>query len=299
MSGEKPLPLPDVLPGEQPELGGGLSIDLIPRGAGNLKQSLTPYKWKRLSKGVRLRAGWKCEACGAASADPKHADLTCHERWVWDEQAGWQRLARLMSLCLKCDAVTHYHHHAAKRDGDVGEMIEHLASVRGWSIEGAREYVRSQESEWERRSTVEWQMDRSILVSTGLISEKEAVEEAPELLARILDVDGHEFLEMSEKAEHQADLYAEHSDTVSLDLLFGEDAHRFIYVAYETGGRWVGVVRRPYVSAHADNLGDLENELLLRVAERTGVREVDVRLYSELLQGEFGEDVLIRALHSS
>lgn len=299
MSGEKPLPLPEVMPGEQPELGGGLSIDLIPRGAGNLKQLLTPYKWKRLSKGVRQRAGWKCEACGAVSVDPRHADLTCHERWVWHEQVGWQRLTRLMSLCLKCDAVTHYHHHIAKRDGNVGEMIEHLATVRGWSIEEAHDYVRNQESEWERRSKIEWRMDRSILVSTGLISAEEAVEEGSEILARIFEDGGFEYVELSEKAEHQANLYADHVDTIPMDLLFGEESHRFFYVGYETDGRWVGIVHSPYIAAHADSHGELEDKLLRMVAEHTGLLEVDVRLSSELLHADFGEDVLLRALYSS
>lgn len=297
MSGEKPLPLPEELPGEMRTLGGGLSIDLVPRSAGNLKLSLSPYKWKRLSKGVRQRAGWKCEACGKESSDPQHADTTCHERWVWHEESGWQRLTRLMALCLKCDAVTHFHHHASQRGGDVDELLEHLATVRGWSLDEARAHLREQEEVWERRSGIRWLMDRNLLVPTGLIAPEDAVEDKPQLWARMTRAaDGTMEVEISEDAEAQAAFIESCEEVLPHDQLFGRDEERFCYVAYETAGRWVGIVREPFWVADADSLEELEECLVWEVAEEAGVPAERVRLYSQLLTADSVEETLIDLL---
>lgn len=171
MSGESPLVLPYELPGEDRNFGGGLTVDLIPSSAWgqNARDELKRYRWRRISRGARIRAGGKCETCGYASREENHSDLLCHERWVWDESSGEQRLIRLMSLCRKCDAVTHIGYYRTQHGGDDTEPLAHLAQVRGWSVEQARDHMRDAESEWDRRSKVEWKMNLDILASTGLL----------------------------------------------------------------------------------------------------------------------------------
>lgn len=298
MSGAKPLPLPSQLPGENRALGGGLIVDLIPTSAGNLRNSMSEYKWSRLSRGVRLRAGWACEACGAESQDEKkHADTTCHERWVWDESSGWQRLTRLMALCVDCDAVTHLQHHREMRDGDDSELIEHLARVRDWSLTEAREHVRDREEERDQRSTVRWKMDRNLLVSTGLVSKEEAVEDEEELLLKIVgdedDEDGDVWL--TEEASGHRQLFVDLGPEVQTDLLFGPPEVRFFYVSYETNGRWVGVLLDPYWATDADDVSGLESKLIRHIAQERDLGEREVRLYSECLDSESAEDILLRA----
>ena len=120
MSGEKPLNFPEQLQGEDRNFGGGLSVDLIPEPAWeqSVKRRLSQYWWRRLSRGVRQRADWRCEICGDPEDATQNRYLSCHERWDWQEDLGVQRLARLMALCVSCDAVTHLGYYLIYHDDD-------------------------------------------------------------------------------------------------------------------------------------------------------------------------------------
>lgn len=171
MSGAKPIALPDALPGEDRGYGGALCVDLVPRSAWgqSVRSVLSKHRWQRLSRGIRRRAEGSCEACGMVSSDTMLADLACHERWQWDEQAGVQRLARLMSLCQACDAVTHLGYYRTQHDGDDGVPRAHLARIRGWSAQEVAAHIEEAESSWDRRSQIDWQLDIEILRPTGLL----------------------------------------------------------------------------------------------------------------------------------
>lgn len=167
MSGEKPLDLPAQLPGEDRTFGGGLIVDLIPESAfrQSVKRELSPYWWRRLSRGARKRADWRCEICGDPEDATQNRYLSCHERWDWQEDRGVQWLARLMALCVSCDAVTHLGFYLVDHDDDSIPRA-HLAKARGWSEEQVDEHIRQAWDLWRHRSQFEWTMDLSILADT-------------------------------------------------------------------------------------------------------------------------------------
>ncbi|EQD31721.1 hypothetical protein B2A_13732, partial [mine drainage metagenome] len=74
--------LPTVLPGEERGFGGNtLFVDLVPQTAWftNVRSAVSRGDWDRLRKHVYVRAGNKCEVCGASGR------LEAHERWEYDE----------------------------------------------------------------------------------------------------------------------------------------------------------------------------------------------------------------------
>ncbi|MGD9531334.1 DUF5710 domain-containing protein [Pseudonocardia sp.] len=97
-------PIPEVLPGEDRTFGGALFVDLIPRTCWftNVRTCVTPQDWERLRRPIFRRAGYTCEACGAAEDRGVRRWLEAHERWDFDERTGVQSLRRLISLCSPC-----------------------------------------------------------------------------------------------------------------------------------------------------------------------------------------------------
>lgn len=167
MSGEKPLALPECLPGEDRTFGGGLIVDLVPETAWgqSVKNQLSRYWWRRVSRGVRKRADWACEICGDPEDATQNRYLSCHERWDWEDDHGVQRLARLMALCVACDSVTHLGRYLVDHDDD-SVPRRHLAAVRGWSDEQTTRHIKQAWNLWRQRSTRSWTMNAAILAQT-------------------------------------------------------------------------------------------------------------------------------------
>lgn len=167
MSGEKPLNLPEQLQGEDRNFGGGLFVDLVPEPAWeqSVKHRLSRYWWRRLSRGVRQRADWRCEICGDPEDAAQNRYLSCHERWDWQEDLGVQRLARLMALCVSCDAVTHLGYYLIDHEDDTVPR-EHLENIRGWTPKQATLHIKQAWDLWRYRSEYRWEMDTTILAET-------------------------------------------------------------------------------------------------------------------------------------
>ena len=57
-----------MLPGEDRTFGAGLFVDMVPRSCWftNVRSCVSQQDWERLRRMVTVRAGQRCEVCGAA-----------------------------------------------------------------------------------------------------------------------------------------------------------------------------------------------------------------------------------------
>lgn len=139
-----------------------LYVDLVPSSAwySNLRAELDPSEWKALQKHTFKRARYCCEICSGRG--PKWP-VECHERWVFDEQSGVQRLAGLEALCPDCHESTHMG--LAQVRGRKAQAMAHLQKINGWSHEQARDHVQKAAALYERLSERPWMLDASLLLS--------------------------------------------------------------------------------------------------------------------------------------
>ena len=63
------------------------------------------------------------------------------------------------------------------------------------------------------------------------------------------------------------------------ELLFGRPSDRFVYVAYEDDGEWVGVLQDPPYAVFGDSLVDLEDQFLQRLVHDRNVEVDAVRFF--------------------
>ncbi|GLZ36880.1 DUF5710 domain-containing protein [Actinokineospora sp. NBRC 105648] len=160
--------VPDLLPGEDRGFGAGLFVDLVPSSCWftNVRSCVDQRDWERLRRMVTKRAGQVCEAC-ARREDPREKRwLEVHERWSYDETRHVQALRRLICLCTDCHRSTHFG--LAQLKGLADDAFTHLMAVAGLSAAEADIHVGEAFSLWEERSKVEWALDLSILMTSGI-----------------------------------------------------------------------------------------------------------------------------------
>lgn len=160
--------VPTLLPGEDRSFGEGLFVDLVPSSCWftNVRSCVAERDWERLRRMLLERAGQRCEICGQGEDREAERWLEAHERWVYDESAGTQRLVRLICLCTDCHRTTHFG--LARKRGLDGVALRHLCSVTGMSREQARRHVDQAFALWSRRSSRDWTLDLSILTEAGV-----------------------------------------------------------------------------------------------------------------------------------
>lgn len=160
--------VPDLLPGEDRDLGNGLFVDLVPQTCWftNIRSCVDRRDWERLRRVITRRAGRRCEVRGAGEDRERRRLLEAHERWAYDERARVQTLKRLICLCTDCHTVTHYGH--ARVRGVEAQAFAHLVEVTGMTEAQARQHVRTAFAVWERRSRVAWELDLGILTGAGI-----------------------------------------------------------------------------------------------------------------------------------
>ncbi|MFD3354403.1 DUF5710 domain-containing protein [Streptomyces fradiae] len=160
--------VPDLLPGEDRSLGSGLFVDLVPRSCWftNVRYCVDGRDWERLRRMITRRAGFRCEACGAAEDRDRRRWLEAHERWTYDDTTRVQALRRLICLCTDCHTVTHYG--LAQVRGVEARAFAHLVEVTGMTEAQARQHVGAAFAVWERRSRVVWELDLGILTDAGI-----------------------------------------------------------------------------------------------------------------------------------
>lgn len=160
--------VPELLPGEDRQLGAGLFVDLVPRSCWftNVRTCVDQLDWERLRRMITRRAGHRCEICGRYEDCQHQRRLEAHERWIYDEPTGVQALRRLICVCSDCHLVTHYGH--ARVTGREGEAFTHLVEVTGMTNEQAHQHVDTAMRLWLRRSQRDWALNLSMLTKAGI-----------------------------------------------------------------------------------------------------------------------------------
>ena len=163
-----PLPPVEHFPVEDRAFGSNprLAVDLIPTTCWytSVRSCVEPDDWKRISLGVKLRAGRKCELCGTPANREQDIHLEPHERF--DYVDGTQVLKRLVCACSRCHHAIHY---------DLAEAIdeeqaarEHLRLTNGWDDASLDQHLRKANALWKERSGRQWELDLSIIENAGI-----------------------------------------------------------------------------------------------------------------------------------
>jgi hypothetical protein len=160
--------VPELLPGEDRTFGDGLFVDLVPRSCWftNVRSCVTDTDWERLRRPILRRAGHCCEACQAPEYRQGGRGLDVHERWHYDDQAGVQRLRRLVALCPPCHTTTHYGR--AEITGQAAEAFAHLRAVAGMTDQQTHAHIAAAMHTWADRSRRVWELDLRILTDAGI-----------------------------------------------------------------------------------------------------------------------------------
>lgn len=179
--------LPELLPGEDRTYGAGLFVDLIPQTSWftNVRSAVDGADWDRLRRMVYRRAGYRCEACGAAGDRERGIRMEAHERFTYDATTGVQRLVRLICLCEWCHTATHMGFAGVR--GVQDEAIAHLITVTGMSPSEAEGHVTEAFIRWERRSMLAWSVDVSMIAAAGIRLRGQSAQ--PEQANLIIDAD--------------------------------------------------------------------------------------------------------------
>lgn len=131
-----------------------------------LRKVVRPDDWIGLQALVCGRADDRCEVCGARGGA---SGIDVHE--VWSFQWGnrpFQRLERVVALCVDCRRTQHVHRAGA--NGELDLVVRTLRAVNHWTFERAVRNVRQAESECLLRRATDWDLDLSVL--DGLIAIK-------------------------------------------------------------------------------------------------------------------------------
>lgn len=160
--------LPDLLPGEDRSYKQGLFVDLIPTTSWftNVRSCVAPRDWDRVRRMVTRRAGYSCEACGAAENRAEQRWLEAHERWAYDAKRSVQTLRRLVCLCTDCHRTTHYG--LAEVQGMADQAFQHLMAVNGLGNAQAKAHISDAVDLWRARSLRTWTLDLAILTRQGI-----------------------------------------------------------------------------------------------------------------------------------
>lgn len=137
-----------------------LTIELVPETSWftNVRSLVPTAEWDRIRKKAYTAAGYQCEICGGVG--PKWP-VECHEIWDYDDEAHTQTLRGLIALCPSCHHVKHIGLAGVLGRGD--QAKRHLASVNGWTLKQANNYIKAAFAQWTARSKHEWDVDVSYL----------------------------------------------------------------------------------------------------------------------------------------
>ncbi len=158
----------EVFPGEDRAFGSStkLAVDLIPTTCWytNVRSCVEPDDWKRISLGVKLRAGRKCELCGTTANREQDIHLEAYEHF--DYVDGAQVLKRLICACSRCHHAIHYGRAEALNEEQAAR--EHLRQVNGWDEATLDRHLREANAQWKQRSGQQWELDLSIIENAGI-----------------------------------------------------------------------------------------------------------------------------------
>lgn len=128
----------------------------------NLRSLLPRREWDRIRRQVYKLADYRCQICGGRG---KQHPVEAHEMWMYDDEAGVQRLDRIMALCPMCHAVQHLGR--ANAHGQLRSAVAHMAKVNGWSSQDAILMAEVAFEQWAQRSQRQWDLDLRALDGWG------------------------------------------------------------------------------------------------------------------------------------
>lgn len=127
----------------------------------NVRTRVSTERWDQLRRYCYKAAGYRCEICGTKGK------IEAHEAWhLWDE-AGIQKLEKLLALCPLC----HKAHHLgfAQRLGIYGEVLRHIKLVNKWNDKQLKDALQDAKDICEQRSLEPWDVDVSWLITSGIM----------------------------------------------------------------------------------------------------------------------------------
>lgn len=127
----------------------------------NVRSAVSEARGDELRRYTYAASGYRCEACG--SDGQPHVEA--HELWKFLEQAGVQKLVRLVCLCPLCHKSKHLGF--ANRMGILPEVHAHLKWLNQWDDAQLATYLADAKLLWEWRSQRSWQVDLSWLSTVG------------------------------------------------------------------------------------------------------------------------------------
>lgn len=108
--------------------------------------------------------------CGCC--DEKFLDsLHLHELWDFNDDKRTQTLIGFKAVCEDCHNAIHIGR--ANKVGLGESAKKHLKKVNSWTDIQLLEYLESAQSEWIRRSSIEYELDVDWLVTQGLLTNRE------------------------------------------------------------------------------------------------------------------------------
>jgi hypothetical protein len=154
-----------------------------PKKPNRIMPELVPAPlWGRsASKMLRGRAAWKvirqdalsqaqecCSICGSGEGQ-----LSCHDKWQYDDKKCTATLAGFEVHCANCDSVVHAGRAIKLGYGEI--VVSHLAAINGWNAKRAIEVLQEAMDVWRNRSAKDW----SIVVAPALLKRYPALTALP------------------------------------------------------------------------------------------------------------------------
>lgn len=137
-----------------------LEIELIPDSTMmiNLRQQLSSYRWRQLSRHIQERDQYTCQICRRVKGE-QIDKLHCHEVWAFDEEYGIQYLIGLQSLCFKCHMIKHIGF--AEMNGWIEkyQLIEHFCWVNHVAAADYAIHFHEAVQLWIARNRIDWIVD--------------------------------------------------------------------------------------------------------------------------------------------
>jgi hypothetical protein len=135
-----------------------LTIELVPATSwyNNLRKNLPRAEWDRIRQQVYADYNYRCGICGAKG------QLSCHERWEYNDSGHTQKLAGFIALCTLCHHVKHIGLAgilAGQGKLDYDKVVEHFISVNGCDRKSFQAHKHQAFQQWQERSEHPWTVD--------------------------------------------------------------------------------------------------------------------------------------------
>lgn len=137
-----------------------LGLHLIPKTSFslNLRNTLNPRQWSRLSRKIRREHNFTCQFCGSKEDRSRRWYTHLHEIWQFDNKTGVQKLVGFECLCPDCHHIHHWSFSEYK-GYDLKALLKHACSVNNCSQEEFKRHIHEERRKWLERSQRKWTLD--------------------------------------------------------------------------------------------------------------------------------------------